>query len=96
MRVFSFCCSGLLGFFHFRKALAAINRAIFAGLERYLCFCSAGCTSCCVHFARCASRVFAVVAAGFTSLGFVFESAGRIEFLFAGSESEFIATVFAY
>ena len=83
-------------FFHFCKALTAINRAVFAGFERYLGFFAAGCACCYEHLACATGSVFAGVTAGFAALGLILEATACIEFLFTGGESKFLTAIFAY
>lgn len=84
-----------LFFSHLCKAIAAVNRAIFAGLERNFRLAAAGCTSSCEHLSLRSVLVFAGVAARFASLGLVFEASLCVEFLLTSGENEFVATFFA-
>lgn len=83
--------------FHLRKALAAINRAIFAGLKGDSCLFSAGSANRGIHLSlRLRSiAILASLTAFSASLGLVLEAFFSIEFLFTGSENEFLAAVFA-
>ena len=81
--------------FHFRKTVAAINRSVVNGLERKLCFFSAVCTGCGVHFSLRFACIPSCITASFASLRLVLEAFFRIEFLLARGEYEFVAAVFA-
>lgn len=89
--------NGKLFSFHFRKALAAVNRAIFAGFKGDSCLFAAGSADCGIHFSCrfCSSAVFTSLTALSASLGLILEAFLSVEFLFTGSENKFLAAVFA-
>ena len=81
--------------FHFCKAVAAINRAVFSRLKRNACFRTAGSAGCGEHFSLgLCTAVFARHTALFASLRLVLEAFLSIELLFTGSEYELRAAVF--
>jgi hypothetical protein len=82
--------------FHLGETFAAVHRSVRAGLEREFRFSAATCANCDMGFSLGFAGVFSHVAAVFTSLRFVLESSFSIKFLFADSENEFLAAVFAY
>ena len=77
------------------KALTAINRAVFARLERNRSFLATGGAYRCVHFTLRLCGVFAVLAAGFASLRLVLEALRGVKLLLAGSEYKFLAAILA-
>lgn len=80
---------------HLCKALAAINRTVFARPERHFGFLAAACAYGCEHLAFRLCSVLASIAAGLTSLGLIYKAFGRIEFLLAGGEHKFSAAFLA-
>ena len=77
------------------EALAAIHRAILARAERNLCFAAARCTGSNEHFTLGPGCILTGVAASFAALGLVYKALRFIKLLLAGSENEFLATLFA-
>lgn len=82
------------------ETVAAIYRAVIAGLKRNLAGLSAICTNCIVHLTRTAvaariTVILAFVAAGLTALGLVCEAFFSIKLLLAGGKSEFLSAILA-
>jgi len=81
------------------KAIAAINRAIFTGLERNLAGFSTFCADSVEHFTAAAivtaSGGLTGIAAGLATLRFIGKTFGSVKFLLAGGELEFSAAFFA-
>ena len=84
----------LFSFFSLCKAIAAINRAIFGGLEGNLAFRTAIGTNSVIKSFRAFGSGFARIPAGFASLRLILEALFRIKFLLAGSEHELVAAIF--
>ena len=80
---------------HLGEAVAAIHRTIGLGLEGNLCLAAACSTGCCEELTGATSSVLASVAASLAALGLILEAALCVEFLLAGSENEFLTTLFA-
>jgi hypothetical protein len=81
-------------FLHLRVALAAKNRAVFAGTERNIGVCATAVAGCGKHLAVGAGSILALIAAALASLGLVHEASFSIEFLFTSGEDEFRSTFF--
>jgi hypothetical protein len=81
------------------ETVAAINRAIGAGLERNLAGFSALGTNCIIHLTSTtiSARVvpLACITAGLTTLRLVGETLFSEKLLFVGGESEFLSAIFA-
>ena len=78
------------------KALAAVDRTVTAGLEGNLALCTALGANGIIHDALGTGRhSLAGSTTGSAALGLVLKSALCIEFLLAGREHEFLATIFA-
>jgi hypothetical protein len=78
------------------ETVAAINRAIGAGLERNLAGLSAGGADCVVHLAASAACILlACSSAGLAALRLVSEAFLRVKLLLAGSKGEFLAAILA-
>ena len=88
--------SKLAFFLHLCKALAAVDRTVFAGLERNASFFAACCAGSGVHLAGATAGVLAGITAGFAALGLVLEATACIEFLLTGGKYKFFAAIFAY
>ena len=84
-----------LFFPHLCKALAAINRAIFARLKGNFSVFTAGSTGRDEHLALRLSGILTGIAAIFAPLGLVYEALGSVKFLLAGGENKFSATFLA-
>lgn len=80
---------------HLCEALAAVHRAILAGLEGNSCFLAAGSAHSGEHLTLGLCSVLTGIAAGLASLGLVHETLGCVELLFASGEHEFSAAFFA-
>lgn len=76
---------------HIGEAFTAINRAIFARLERHPGLLPAIRANGCVHFAFASGSTFAGITAGLASLGFIDKSLRCIKLLFPGCEYKFFA-----
>ena len=83
-------------FLHLRKAVAAVHRTVFAGLEGHAGFLTAGGTHSGEHLAGATAGVLAGVTAGLAALRLVLEATACIELLLTGSEHELVAAIFAY
>ena len=88
--------SGLALLLHFGKALAAIHRTVFTGLEGDAGFFAARSARSREHLTGAAGGILAGIAAGFAALGLVFEATAGIKLLLTGGEHELLAAFFAY
>jgi hypothetical protein len=82
-------------FSNFCKAIAAVDRSVGLGLERYTGFVSAGCANGCVILSRASGGCFTSVAATLAPLGLVLESTLGVELLLADCENKLFPTLFA-
>jgi hypothetical protein len=85
----------LLCVFSLGEAIAAVNRAIFSGLEGNLAFCTAVCANCIIEGLSASGSSLACVTASFASLGLILEALFCIEFLLTGGEHKLVAAIFA-
>ena len=81
----------------FRETVAAINRTLIAGLERYFGFFSALGANYGKHFAMFSAVTIAAafIATVATANGFVLETFFHVKFLLARAEDKILAAVFA-
>ena len=80
------------------ETIAAIDRAVVAGLEGDFAGLAAFGTDGVIHLtlaAATAGVLLAGVTAGLAALGLILEPTLSVEFLFAGGENEFLTAVFA-
>ena len=80
---------------HLCKAFAAINGTVSLRFKGNFGFAATGCAGCGEVFTGATGGVLARVTACLAALGLVLEAAFRIEFLFTGSENEFVTAFFA-
>ena len=87
---------GLALLLHLGEALAAIHRAVLAGLEGNAGFLAARSTGSREHLTGAAGGILAGVAAGFAALRLIFEATAGIELLLTSGEHELLTAFFAY
>jgi hypothetical protein len=86
----------LLSSLHLSEAIAAVNRTITLGLERYASLATACCAGSSEELTGTTSGVLASVTACLAALGLILEAALCVELLLAGGEYEFCAAFLAY
>jgi len=84
-----------LCFLFFGKAVAAIDRPVLPRAERHFGLAPAGSTYSGKHLTLSPCVGLALVSAGLTALGLVYEASFGVKILLTGGEDELAATLFA-